>query len=342
MYLSATTCNESCITGYGQVTGSLVCVQCDAVCSACYETSSNCSACTTSGANAAYLYVNPATPTDGTCLTTCPTGYYANTTTQTCELCVTNCTDCIGSSTYCTVCDAGFGWTDYSCYNPCPSGYYMEASGANCTACSLYCAECQTNSTTCTSCTMGGTYNAYLLNDSALTGTCETSCPISYYIENYSGAGPNMCLACDTACLECTGNPSPCSQCQPNYYLFNSTTCENPCPTDTFASNASGTGKCHYCSIDCCDLTIDMYFASSLKQSVYVDMIFSQNIDYSTFDQQSFQTFSIDSGNSGMQYSTDMFTYTYTNLSSKVYRIEVKPKGYIFLYNASLIVTTQT
>ena len=42
-----------------------------------------------------------------------------------------------------------------------------------------------------------------------------------------------------------------------------------------------------------------------------------------------------------MDYTTDMFTYTYSNLSTKVYRIIVEPKGYIFLYNATITVTTQ-
>ena len=35
-----------------------------------------------------------------------------------------------------------------------------------------------------------------------------------------------------------------------------------------------------------------------------------------------------------------MFTFTYTITSSKSYRIIMEPKGYIFLYNATITVTT--
>ena len=39
-------------------------------------------------------------------------------------------------------------------------------------------------------------------------------------------------------------------------------------------------------------------------------------------------------------YTLEMFTFTYQILNTKTYRIIMEPKGYIFLYNATITVTT--
>lgn len=82
-----------------------------------------------------------------------------------------------------------------------------------------------------------------------------------------------------------------------------------------------------------------MYFSNALNSQIYIDMVFSQNIDFKTFDYKNFQTISIDSGN--MHYTIDMFNVTYQIKSGSSYRIILKPSGYIFLYNATFTVTTK-
>jgi hypothetical protein len=73
---------------------------------------------------------------------------------------------------------------------------------------------------------------------------------------------------------------------------------------------------------------------------MYIDMLFTQNLNYSSFDYINFQTITIDSGN--LHYTLDMFNVTYKKLSGSSYRIILKPGGYIFLYNATFTVTTRS
>lgn len=72
---------------------------------------------------------------------------------------------------------------------------------------------------------------------------------------------------------------------------------------------------------------------------MYIDLVFSQKIDFTTFDYINFQTLAIDSGN--MHYTLDMFDISYKKLTGNSYRIILKPTGYIFLYNATFTVTTR-
>lgn len=69
-------------------------------------------------------------------------------------------------------------------------------------------------------------------------------------------------------------------------------------------------------------------------------MQFSQDLNFTTFNYLTFQTITITSQN--IQYTLDMFTVTYSFMSSSAYRIILEPKTYIFLYNATFTVTTET
>ena len=73
---------------------------------------------------------------------------------------------------------------------------------------------------------------------------------------------------------------------------------------------------------------------------MYIDMLFTQNLDFNTFDYINFQTIAIDSSN--MDYTLDMFNITYKKLTGSSYRISLKPNNYIYLYNATFTVTTRT
>lgn len=65
-------------------------------------------------------------------------------------------------------------------------------------------------------------------------------------------------------------------------------------------------------------------------------MNFTEDLDFDTFPYKDFQTFSIDND----LYTLDMFNFDYVITSNSSYRIIMQPKGYIFLYNATITCTT--
>ena len=81
-----------------------------------------------------------------------------------------------------------------------------------------------------------------------------------------------------------------------------------------------------------------MYFPSVVNDKIYIDMQFTQDLNFTTFDWQNFQTINITS--KSIKYTLDMFYTNYTQVSGSCYRIILEPKTYIFLYNATFTVTT--
>lgn len=79
-----------------------------------------------------------------------------------------------------------------------------------------------------------------------------------------------------------------------------------------------------------------MYFPDITNSVLYIDMLFSGELNTVTLDKTTFQTISISAKN--IQYTIDMFTVTYVDLSTSAYRIILEPKTYIFLYNATFTV----
>lgn len=301
-----------------------MCVLCSTLCVNCENTLNNCSSCKTSPTSLrSFLFVNDSSTS--CCLKVCPAGYWANTTSNACELCHPNCTTCTNYDK-CYSCASGYSWYGYTCYLPCNSGFWNNT--ANCTLCNSLCAECS-DATTCSICTLSGTNKAYL------SGTfCYKVCPALSYSYDNNGTGPNICMPCDASCSICTNTPRPCSSCNTGYYLYNST-CGSTCPTGFVKYNL--TNICLDCNTACVGLTIKMYFSDSLNSQIYVDMTFSQALNYSTFDYVNFQMLFI----SSPLYSMSMFNVTYKIVDNFTYRIIVQPTGYTFLYNDTLTVTTK-
>jgi len=81
---------------------------------------------------------------------------------------------------------------------------------------------------------------------------------------------------------------------------------------------------------------MNMYFPNALNEKIYVDMNFTEDLDFNTFPYKDFQSFSIDNP----LYTLDMFNFEYEITSNSSYRIIIEPKGYIFLYNATFTCTT--
>lgn len=79
---------------------------------------------------------------------------------------------------------------------------------------------------------------------------------------------------------------------------------------------------------------MNMYFSDPLDSEIYVDMIFTKALNFSTFDMTTFQNITIDSA----LYTMSMFNISYVQLSKNSYRIIIAPVGYIFLQNVTFIV----
>lgn len=78
-----------------------------------------------------------------------------------------------------------------------------------------------------------------------------------------------------------------------------------------------------------------MSFSDSTNRILYIDMSFSRDIDFNLLDYQTFQTIDITNND------INNFNIYYSITSASSYRITVQPKGYIFLYNETVTVTTR-
>lgn len=63
-------------------------------------------------------------------------------------------------------------------------------------------------------------------------------------------------------------------------------------------------------------------------------MQFTEDLDWTTFDKQNFQSFQFNQE----FYTLDMFSFEYTITATNSYQIRICPKLYIFMYN--LVITT--
>jgi proprotein convertase subtilisin/kexin type 5 len=97
-------------------------------CLTCTGTGTNCNSCTSST-----FYIS----LSHTCTTTCPNGYYGNTSTNICDLCHPFCTVCTGPlSTQCSMCANYSGITFFlsenQCLSICPNGTFANTSTNQC------------------------------------------------------------------------------------------------------------------------------------------------------------------------------------------------------------------
>ena len=89
------------------------------------------------------------------------------------------------------------------------------------------------------------------------------------------------------------------------------------------------------CDQLCVDLTISIYFPVADNAYLYIDMNYTLDLNFSTFNYQTFQNVTISNND------ISNFDVSYQLLDGKSYRIIVKPKGFIFLYNETVTVTTK-
>ncbi|XP_016888918.1 R-spondin-3-like [Cynoglossus semilaevis] len=104
----------------------------------------------------------------GTCLSTCPRGYYGNRSPHInkCKRCKEECAFCF-SENFCTRCHAGTFLIRGKCESSCPNGLTANAVLRECTDCPTGCRACVRRNM-CVRCREG----LYILH-----GKCHTSCP---------------------------------------------------------------------------------------------------------------------------------------------------------------------
>lgn len=65
------------------------------------------------------------------------------------------------------------------------------------------------------------------------------------------------------------------------------------------------------------------------------DLNFTYPLDWDTFVKETFQTISFGGG----QYSLSSFNVTFSNVTSRMYRITINPYNYAFIVNQSVTIT---
>ncbi len=113
-------------------------LSCDVNCKECLTPTTNCTSCYASTISNFNLLQN------NTCVSTCATGNYPDTTSGTCKACVSPCATC-SSASVCLTCLTNvttkfFDSASKTCLSVCPSGYYGDVD---------VCKPCSTNCLTC-------------------------------------------------------------------------------------------------------------------------------------------------------------------------------------------------
>lgn len=257
-YLETSTskCISTCPSGYWPDSVTRTCKLCyqavplvsdEQTCFKCTQgTSRDCTACV---AGTAYLY-----PLNGTCLLNCPSGWWADTSSNECKQCYqytttaptkNTCATCDGSnSNNCLSCTLPLflDATTKTCVSSCPSGYWGNSANARCTLCyqattstdiNKNCKTCSGPlSTNCLTCLAGNYYFAS-------NQTCLGGCPPGFFADSTTSS----CIPCYVAsdptvanrtCVTCDGPFSyNCLTCEQGNVLV-SNTCFTSCPSGTY------------------------------------------------------------------------------------------------------------
>lgn len=240
-------CENSCYQYwyYGN-TSDYMCYPCNSACQICTgPTNNDCTHC----AQGYFLQPQPST----TCLPTCPSNTYSDSSARKCVECYGTCATCMGTSNNCTSCVSGYFMHGSGCVAVCPDGYYGDTTNSLCVLCDSACKTCiGPGAEQCSSCNRGLGY--YLQPDFI---SCNKTCPDGYY------GGSIMCIACPMSCKTCSSpglshtlvSYDKCTSCNPGYFLglidrtTDERTCDSTCP-DGYYGNPT-TNTCEICDSAC-------------------------------------------------------------------------------------------
>jgi proprotein convertase subtilisin/kexin type 5 len=148
-------CVTRCLSNLYENTLNSVCTLCDAMCLSCMNTASNCSSCRVVSGTNYFLQ-----PSGLLCLSTCPVGFYGNSSTFRCMPCDSRCSACTGPTNgSCSACKIDSSEVAHflvpgtrSCSNVCADSLYANSTTFRCELCDSSCLKCFNTSTNCTLC----------------------------------------------------------------------------------------------------------------------------------------------------------------------------------------------
>ena len=204
---------------------------------------------------------------NNSCLTACPTGFFASVNLR-CTSCSATCLTCISSSSNCTSCNASSAYPALNitggsgaCLSACPIFFYLSTSlsPSQCTPCVPPCLTC-TSFTACLSCLPGSFfYNM----------TCSSKCPPNTTIANN---GSWNCDACSPQCATCNGTISTCVTCSASA-AFHQGSCVTQCPFPLVISS----GICANCSTSCQGCSLVSFNCTSCSSSSALPFLLTTN-----------------------------------------------------------------
>uniref|UniRef100_F1M3H3 Fraser extracellular matrix complex subunit 1 n=1 Tax=Rattus norvegicus TaxID=10116 RepID=F1M3H3_RAT len=220
-------CENTCGNGFYNRQGT--CVACDQSCKSCGPSSPRCLTC----AEKTVLY-------DGTCISECPRGYYADATGR-CKVCHVSCASCSGpAAAHCTACVHPQVLRQGHCLPSCGGGFYPDHG--ICGACHGSCHTCVgPEPTHCTQCKKpeAGLQVEQHSGENVPYGKCVSQCGAHFYLES-----TGLCEACHPSCLLCEGkSPRNCTGCGPAHVLL-AGRCLSQCPETHFNQEGTCT-ECH-------------------------------------------------------------------------------------------------
>ena len=180
---------------------------------------------------------------EGSCYTTCPSGYSPDVITKTCIKCASTCAECdITNTSLCTKCANNYPYfviSTSSCETQCPLGTYVDVDN-KCQPCSSPCATCIESSTKCTSCVTTSSY-PFLYEH-----TCLAECP------NHTIKNKFECLNCDSSCKTCENTINTCTSCNTPLLLYNSKCIgRDECTSESNFYQDTINNKCLQCQDGC-------------------------------------------------------------------------------------------
>jgi len=235
LYIKDKQCYSRCEPGYYVNNTDRVCVQCVSPCIECFS-SSFCSACIQD------QFLNPLL-TANNCATTCPDGYWANSSTAKCEICDKKCKICKSSSKNCQSCMNDFYYNndtneclikcpiykyfpkENSLYSATPNDIPIKVSLKTCEKCNIGCLTCKNTNDYCLTCEDG-----FFLIQSL--NSCVQVCPDGFYPDLSKG----LCQNCNFSCPTCKGPMSnDCLTCDisTGKVLKNGSCIKEGCPNGT-------------------------------------------------------------------------------------------------------------
>ena len=247
------TCYAPCydIGYYLDTATDYTCKPCMADCKKCMV-SNTCDECNATNAGGEDLFLKA---DKSSCVTSCPTGFYSDTTSRSCRPCKEGCATC-DNGTNCLTCSSLFldptkASSEYNCVAAadCPPQYYANSTNNKCTRCTdTNCQVCDTSGI-CSKCVD----NYFLKTDK----TCTTDCGDGFL----NDTSDFSCKSCDITgtptfnCKKCYV-PGKCSECTGSLILHLNYQCLSTCP-DGFYSSTDSNNKniCAICESPCQNCT---------------------------------------------------------------------------------------